>query len=82
MISDRLIKTDIPLIDLIYGDMKNLMYETEQDLYALPAGTSEDSAEYREIAARLDAYVYVYTEIDRAMYERAKIPAEQLEKTY
>lgn len=83
MISDRLIKTDIPVLDLIYGEIKNMMYEVDQEAEALNQSDSEE-AEIRgyELDAKSVVLAYLYNEIDRVMSERAKIPAEQLEKTY
>lgn len=63
MIKDDLItKTDIPLLDLIYGEMKNRMYETEQALHDIRDQNQQDYLE-----GLFDAYAFVYTEIDRIM---------------
>jgi hypothetical protein len=72
MISRRLIETDIPTLDLIFGECQNQMAELDQLMNDLPADTSEDSAEYRELESRFHAFAYIREEIDRITYERAK----------
>jgi hypothetical protein len=68
MIKDDLItKTDIPLLDLIYGEMKNRMYETEQALHE-----THEQNQQNYLEGLFDAYAFVYTEIDRIMYVRGK----------
>jgi hypothetical protein len=68
MIKDDLItKTDIPLLDLIYGEMKNRMYETEQALHDTREQNQQDYLE-----GLFDAYAFVYTEINRIMNLRGE----------
>ena len=62
MIDNALItKTDIPLLDLIYGEMKERMYQAQ---CAMDNADGADS-NYHYLEGLLDAYGYVYTEIDR-----------------
>ena len=68
MITKKQIETNIPVLDLIYGDLKNCLYETQQIMEDLP----EDSIQYREFNAMFDAYAYLYDEIDRVLHERAR----------
>jgi hypothetical protein len=75
MISRRLIETDVDTLDLIFGECKNQMYEIEQQILALPEGTSEDSAVYMELDARFGAFAYIYEEIDRVTCERKRFDA-------
>jgi len=63
---DLITKTDIPLLDLIYGEMKNRMYEAQ---CAMEEGDGADS-NYPYLEGLFDAYAFVYTEIDRIMYVR------------
>jgi hypothetical protein len=60
---DLVIKTDIPLLDLIYGEMKSRMYDTQCALEE--ADGADSNLHYLE--GLLDAYGFVYTEIDRIM---------------
>ena len=64
--NDLLLATDIPILDLIYGEMKSRMYETQCAMEDI----GEDSLEYRYLEGLIDAYGYVYNEIDRAIYVR------------
>jgi hypothetical protein len=64
--NDLVTKTDIPLLDLIYGEMKNRMYEAQCVLEDL----SDDNLTVPYYEGLLDAYGFVYTEIDRIMYLR------------
>jgi hypothetical protein len=66
--NDLVTKTDIPLLDLIYGEMKNRMYEAET---ALNNADGADS-NFHYLEGLLDAYCFVYTEIDRIMHLRGK----------
>jgi hypothetical protein len=67
MINNELItSTDIPTLDLIYGEMKNRMYEAQT---ALDDTSETDKAYYEGL---LDAYGFVYTEIDRVMHLRGE----------
>ena len=65
--NDLVTKTDIPLLDLIYGEMKNRMYETECALHETHEQHVQDYLE-----GVMDAYVFVYTEIDRIMNLRGE----------
>jgi len=75
MISRRLIETDIATLDLIFGECQNQMAELDQIMSELPPDISEDSAEYRELDARLSAFAYIREEIDRITHERARFDA-------
>jgi len=66
MISDNLIHTDISTLSLIYGEMKNRMYEAQCVLEDL----SDDNITVPYYEGLLDAYGFVYTEIDRVMNAR------------
>ena len=69
MIKNNLVThTDIPLLDLIYGEMKNRMYEAQ---CAMEEGDGADS-NYPYLEGLFDAYALVYTEIDRSMYLRGE----------
>ena len=65
MINDKLItQTDIPTIELIHGEMKNRIYEAQ---CALEDVSELDKSYYEGL---LDAYGFVYSEIDRVMTMR------------
>ena len=69
MIKNNLVThTNIPLLNLIYGEMKNRMYEAQ---CAMEEGDGADS-NYPYLKGLFDAYAFVYTEIDRIMYLRGK----------
>jgi len=69
MINNELITdTEIPLLDLIYGEMKNRMYATQ---CALDDADGADS-NFHYLEGLLDAYGFVYTEIDRIMNLRGE----------
>jgi hypothetical protein len=69
MINNELITdTEIPLLDLIYGEMKNRMYSTQ---CAIDDGNGADS-NFHYLEGLLDAYGFVYTEIDRIMNIRGE----------
>lgn len=69
MIKDELVtKTDIPTLDLIYGEMKNRMYQTQCAIE--DEGGSNFNTQYLE--GLFDAYGFVYTEIDRVMHLRGE----------
>jgi len=69
MISNDLITgTDITTLNLIYGEMKNRMYQAQ---CALEDGDGADS-NYHYLEGLLDAYCFVYTEIDRVMHIRGE----------
>ena len=69
MINNELITdTEIPLLDLIYGEMKNRMYSTQ---CALDDADGADS-NFHYLEGLLDAYGFVYTEIDRIMNIRGE----------
>ena len=61
--NDLVLGTPIPLLDLIYGEMKIRMYQAQCALEDL----SEDSIQAQYMEGLLDAYGFVYTEIDRIM---------------
>ena len=64
MIDDKIITdTDIPTLDLIYGEMKNRMYQAQCVLEDL----SDDNFTVPYYEGLIDAYGFVYTEIDRIM---------------
>ncbi len=44
--------------DILHGELKNLMYETEQEIANL--SPSQDHPEYRYLTGQLDAYATVY----------------------
>lgn len=73
MISDKAIKSDIPAHDLIYGYIKEKLYDLSVELNGLPDDTSEDSAQYLELIARIDSYTDVYVEIERILLKRGYI---------
>jgi hypothetical protein len=64
--NDLVTKTDIPLLDLIYGEMKNRMYDAQCVMEDL----SDDNFTLPYYEGLLDAYGFVYTEIDRIMHLR------------
>ena len=69
MINNELITgTDITTLNLIYGEMKNRMYQAQCAL------EGEDGADsnYHYLEGLLDAYGFVYTEIDRVMNIRGE----------
>ena len=66
--NDLVLHTDIPLLDLIYGEMKNRMYDAQ---CALEEADGADS-NFHYLEGLLDAYGYVYTEIDRVICLRGK----------
>ena len=67
MINNELITgTDITTLNLIYGEMKNRMYQAGCVLEDL----SDDSIQAQYYEGLMDAYGFVYTEIDRIMYVR------------
>jgi hypothetical protein len=66
--NDLVTKTDIPLLDLIYGEMKNRMYDTQ---CLIEKGDGADP-NYPYLEGLFDAYAFVYTEIDRIMHLRGK----------
>ena len=69
MINNELITgTDITTLNLIYGEMKNRMYQAQ---CALEEGDGADS-NYQYLEGLLDAYGFVYTEIDRVMNIRGE----------
>jgi hypothetical protein len=69
MIDNKLItETDIPTLDLIYGEMKNRMYQAQSVLEDL----SDDNLTVPYYEGLLDAYGFVYTEIDRIMNLRGE----------
>jgi len=69
MIDNKLITgTDITTLNLIYGEMKNRMYQAQ---CALEEGDGADS-NYHYLEGLLDAYGFVYTEIDRVMHIRGE----------
>lgn len=69
MINNELITgTDITTLNLIYGEMKNRMYQAQ---CALEGGDGADS-NYHYLEGLLDAYGFVYTEIDRVMNIRGE----------
>ncbi len=45
--------------DIMHGHMKNLMYETEQEL--LDVSELQDSPQYKYLSGRLDALTEFYT---------------------
>lgn len=56
---DLIARIDISTLDLIYGEMKNRMYQAQ---CAIDDSDEMDTAYYEGV---LDAYGFVYTEIDR-----------------
>lgn len=48
----------VPGLDIMHGELKNLMYETEQSL--LNVSQSQDTPEYKYLSGRLDALTEIY----------------------
>ena len=71
MINNELITgTDITTLNLIYGEMKNRMYQAQCVLEDLSARKDTIGSLYYEVL--MDAYGFVYTEIDRIMNLRGE----------
>ena len=69
MINNELItNTDISTLSLIYGEMKNRMYEAQCAMEEVDGADSN----YPYLEGLFDAYAFVYTEIDRIMYLRGE----------
>jgi len=69
MINNDLIQhTDIPTLDLIYGELKNRLYQAQ---CALDEADGADK-NFHYLEGLLDAYSFVYTEIDRVMNIRGQ----------
>jgi hypothetical protein len=66
--NDLITNTDISTLALIYGEMKNRMYQVQ---CALDDGDGADS-NYHYLEGLLDGYGFVYTEIDRVMHMRGE----------
>ena len=66
--NDLITSTDISTLSLIYGEMKNRMYQAQCVLEDL----SEDSIQAQYYEGLMDAYGFVYTEIDRIMHLRGE----------
>jgi hypothetical protein len=64
---DLILHTDIPTLNLIYGSMKEKLYETECALHDTHEQHVQDYLE-----GLMDAYSFVYTEIDRVMNLRGE----------
>jgi len=60
---DLIARTDISTLSLIYGEMKNRMYEAQCVLEDL----SDDDITVPYYEGLMDAYGFVYSEIDRIM---------------
>lgn len=54
----RLVDLGEPGTDIMHGELKNLMYETEQSL--LNVSQSQDTPEYKYLSGRLDALTEIY----------------------
>ena len=66
MIDDKIITdTDITTLDLVYGEMKNRIYQAKCVLEDLSERKDTIGSLYYE--GLMDAYGFVYTEIDRIM---------------
>jgi hypothetical protein len=66
--NDLILNTDISTLNLIYGEMKNRMYQAQ---CALEIADGADP-NYHYLEGLLDAYGFVYTEIDRVMHMRGE----------
>ena len=66
--NDLITNTNISTLNLIYGEMKNRMYQAQCAIEDL----SEDSIQAQYMEGLLDAYGFVYTEIDRIMNLRGE----------
>ena len=69
----KLVNMDITGLDIMHGELKNLMYETEQEL--LDTSELQDMPKYKYLSGRLDALtdIYVMTyNLAFAINERAK----------
>ena len=66
--NDLITSTDISTLSLIYGEMKNRMYQAQCVLEDL----SDDNFTVPYYEGLLDAYGFVYTEIDRIMHLRGE----------
>lgn len=54
----KLVDLGEPGTDIMHGELKNLMYETEQSL--LNVSQSQDTPEYKYLSGRLDALTEIY----------------------
>jgi hypothetical protein len=54
----KLVDMGEPGTDIMHGELKNLMYETEQSL--LNVSQSQDTPEYKYLLGRLDALTECY----------------------
>ena len=54
----KLVDMGEPGTDIMHGELKNLMYETEQSL--LNVSQSQDTPEYKYLSGRLDALTECY----------------------
>jgi len=53
----KLVDMGEPSVDIMHGHMKNLMYDTEQELFSEP----QDSPQYNYLSGRLDTLTEIYT---------------------
>lgn len=72
MISNDLIHTDISTLQLIYGEMKNRMYETQCAMEDEEQRGLREGFQREYLEGLMDAYGFVYSEIDRIMNARGE----------